>query len=83
MPTQMPRNGRPRRPHGVLERFDHPGNGVEPTTAIGEGADAGQNDMPGASDSLGIGCDQHLDRQPASRAARSKAFWAECRLPEP
>ena len=55
MPTQMPRNGRPRRAHRLLERSDHAGNGVEPATAIGESADAGQHDMLGAGDRLGIG----------------------------
>ena len=43
-PTQMPRNGLPRRPHALLQRLDHAGNGVEPALAVGEGADARQHD---------------------------------------
>ena len=44
------------------------GNGVEPATAIGEGADAGQHDMRRAADCLGIGCNADLWRE--TRLAR-------------
>ena len=54
MPTQMPRNGRPRRRTASVERLDHAGNGVEAAPAIGEGADARQHDMLGARDVVGV-----------------------------
>ena len=50
MPTQMPRNGRPRRRTASVERLHHAGHGVEAAAAIGEGADAGQHDVLGARD---------------------------------
>ena len=50
MPTQMPKNGRPRLRTLSFERIDHAGNGVEPAPAIGEGADARQHHAVGARD---------------------------------
>ena len=31
-------------PHACLERLDHAGDGLKPPSAVGEGADAGQDD---------------------------------------
>ncbi len=64
MPTQMPRNGRPRLRTALLERLDHAGDRVEPASAIGEGADARQHDMVGARDVLGSRGDHDLAREP-------------------
>ena len=84
MPTQMPKNGRPLRRTVSLERFDHAGDGIEAAAAIGERADAGQHHAIGARDRVGIAGDHdRLAPCRLSRAARSKAFAAECRLPEP
>ena len=68
MPTQIPRNGRARTAHAVVERLDHAADGVEPAPAIGEGADAGQHHAIGAPDLLRIG--RHHDRLVQSFLAR-------------
>ena len=83
MPTQMPRNGLPRRDHLLLQRLDHAGDRVETAPAIGEGADARQHDAVGAAHRFGIGGDDDRVAGSLSRAARSKALAAERRLPEP
>ena len=49
MPTQMPRNGRPRVVDRLVDRLDHAGDRVEVAPAIGEGAVAGQDDAVGAA----------------------------------
>ena len=82
MPTQMPRNGRPRADHRLAERVFQTGHGGEAAPAIGEGADAGQDDAVGAATSRGGWSPDH-GGMPLSAAARSKAFAAERRLPEP
>ena len=59
--------------HGLLQRLDHAGHGVEPGAAVGEGADARQHDAVGREHRVGIaGDDDRHRRRPASRAARSK-----------
>ena len=69
--------------HGFVERIDHARHRVEPAPAIGEGADARQHDAIRAPHRIGIVADDDLFAAAASRAARSNAFAAECRLPEP
>ena len=64
MPTQMPRNGRPRRAHALFERFDHARHGVEAAPAIGEGADAGQHDVLGGGTTSGSRVTRHLAGEP-------------------
>ncbi len=54
--------------HRLFQRLDHAGNGVEPAPAIGEGADAGQNDVLGARDVLRA--PGHLDFAREARFAR-------------
>ena len=71
------------RAHALIERLHHAGDGVEPAPAIGESADARQHDAIGAPDRVGIGVTMIGWASPSSRAARSNAFAAECRLPEP
>src|SRR6516165_9708714 len=46
--------------HALVERFHHPVDGVEPTPAIGEGADTGQHHPVGARNLIGIA--RHHDR---------------------
>ena len=46
----MPKNGLPLLAHALFKRIDHAGNFVEPTTAIGKGADAGQHHAIGTRD---------------------------------
>ena len=67
----------------LFERVDHARQGFEPTAAIGEGADAGQHDAVGPRHRFGSPVTLISAVKPASRAARSKALCAECRLPEP
>ena len=81
IPTQMPRNGRPCRDR-LIERLLHAGQRREAAPAIGEGADAGQHHAIGVADILGRGDTTVVAISP-SAAARSKAFAAERRLPEP
>ncbi len=69
--------------HGFFQGLDHAGHPVEPAPAVGEGADARQHDVVGRENVLGPRRDLDLAGEPASRAARSNAFCAECRLPEP
>ena len=54
MPTQMPRNGRPRTVDDFVDRLDHAGDGIEAPPAIGEGAVAGEDDTVGLRDHIGI-----------------------------
>ena len=67
----------------LVHRLDHARDAVEAATAIGESADAGKHHMVGGEHVLGARGDFDLLFAPASRAARSNAFRAECRLPEP
>ena len=70
--------------HGVVERLDHAGQGIEAAPAVGEGADARKHDAIGRTD---LRPDRRSPRSARhgslSRAARSNALAAECRLPEP
>ena len=61
----MPRNGLPRRPHALLERFDHAGNGDEPLLAVGKGADARQHDPLGRAHVFRVGGHLDLERRAA------------------
>ena len=67
MPTQMPRNGRPRAITASCERLLEPGHRGEPAPAIGEGADAGQHDAVGVGDRVGLAVTSTSGRNPASR----------------
>ena len=70
--------------HRFLERRDHAGDGVETAPAIGEGADAGQHHPVGRRhDRRIVRHHDRLSQAGISRAARSNALAAECRLPEP
>ena len=69
--------------HGLGHRGDHAGHGVEAGAAVGESADTRQNDAVRAENLVRIARDRDGAESPASRAARSKALRAECRLPEP
>ena len=84
MPTQMPRNGRPLPRTAVLQRLAHAGHGVEAALAVGEGADARQHDAVGGGDDVaGRRVTMISASASLSRAARSNALAAECRLPDP
>ena len=68
MPTQMPKNGRPRRSSASLDRLDHAVDRVEIAPAVGEGAVAGKNDAVGPRHDLGIGGDDDPSRRcPSAR----------------
>jgi hypothetical protein len=82
MPTQMPRNGRPRW-RTLVERLDHAVDRVEAMAAIGEGADPGSTTRSARRTASGSLVTTIACANPCSRAARSNALAAECRLPEP
>ena len=54
--------------HRVFQRVDHAGDSVEAAATIGEGADAGQHDVIGAGDEVGVA--GHLDDAIEPRFAR-------------
>ena len=86
MPTQMPRNGRPRAITASLQRrLRARARAASPRAAIGEGADARQHDAVGRGDlaRASLVTSDVPSAMPVSRAARSKALAAERRLPEP
>ena len=85
MPTQMPRNGRPRADHRLAERRLEAGHRGEAAPAIGEGADArAARCARRAATSSGRAGHDDVGRRCRSRAAaRSNALAAERRLPEP
>ena len=70
--------------HGLLQRLAHAGDRIDARPAVGEGADARQHDAVGGQHVGRIGASPRCATSASlSRAARSKAFAAECRLPEP
>jgi hypothetical protein len=69
--------------HLLVQHLPHAGDGLEPVAAVAERADPGQHDAVGVPHGLGIGGDADRLAEPRSRAARSNAFSAERRLPEP
>ena len=66
-----------------LQRLAHARHARQRRAAVAEGADARQHQPVGPAHHLGIGGDDDLLRRPGSAAARSNAFAAERRLPEP
>ena len=70
--------------HLALQGIDHARHAVEAGAAVGEGADARQHDAVGRRPRRAGSTSPARDRpRPLSRAARSKAFAAERRLPDP
>ena len=84
MPTQMPRNGAAVADAPLVERLDHAGHGVEARAGNRRRRRrrAARCGRPGARRSGSEVTDDGASSS-ASRAARSKALAAECRLPEP
>ena len=82
MPTQIPKNGFPFLRTVCLKRIDHPGNFIESTPTICEGADARQDDPLGPRNGVGIaGHDDRLALS-GSRALPARMPWrlnADCR----
>ena len=83
MPTQMPRNGVPRLPHGLAERLARPATACRPRAQSAKAPTPGSTIRVGRRSVVGIG--GHLDRRVGAGLAsgRSKALRAECRLPDP
>ncbi len=69
--------------HAPLQRLAHAGHRVQSVLAVGEGADARQHHAVGGAHDAGLSVTSIAASASLSRAARSKALAAECRLPEP
>jgi hypothetical protein len=84
MPTQMPKKGLPLDLHCLDQRLGHAVDRLQAAFAVGEGTDAGQHDAVGRSDPHpGSAVTRRRGAWAWARAARSNAFSAERRLPDP